>query len=341
MQAPAFWWRKPGFEAALLRPAAMIYASVADRRLRQQGERAGVPVVCIGNPTVGGAGKTPTAIAIAHLLHATGETPLLLTRGYGGRETGPVRVDPARHDAPAVGDEPLLLARHFTTIVSRDRRAGARMALTAGASVVVMDDGFQNPSLDKDVAILVVDARRGIGNGCVLPAGPLRASLMEQLHRAHALLVIGSGDGAGEIASAARAAGLRIFSARLEPDEAACEALRQSPVLAFAGIGDPEKFFTTLAQAGIQTPVRRSFADHNRYTAVEAADLLGGAQRRGLTLLTTEKDFARMAGDDALSELRARARVLPVTLVCENPSALQDFVLERIRQARANRSHAA
>ena len=174
----------------------------------QPGERVGIPVICVGNPTVGGAGKTPTAIAIARMLIAAGERPMFLSRGYGGRLAGPVTVE-AGHTAVQVGDEPLLLARVAPTIVAEDRVAGARLAKEQGASVIVMDDGFQNPSLDKDLSILVVDAR-GIGNGCVLPAGPLRAPLEPQLDRASALLFVG--DGAPAIETAApRARGLPIF----------------------------------------------------------------------------------------------------------------------------------
>jgi len=179
MRAPRFWWDPPGILSTLLSPLAAIYGSVAARRLEQPGERVGIPVICIGNLTVGGAGKTPTALAIAHMLLAAGEKPMFLTRGYGGRLAGPVMVDPA-HTAVQVGDEPLLLARVAPAIVAQDRVAGARLAKDNGASVIVMDDGFQNPALTKDLSILVVDAR-GTGNGRVLPAGPLRAPLKTQL----------------------------------------------------------------------------------------------------------------------------------------------------------------
>src|SRR5262245_17091229 len=173
MREPPFWWRAAGIEALLLAPAAAVYGAVAVRRLARKGTRAAVPILCVGNPTVGGAGKTPLALAAARLLQAAGERPVFLSRGYGGRLAGPVEVDPDWHLASAVGDEPLLLGRVAPAIVARDRVAGATMAVAAGASVIVMDDGFQNPSLEKDVAILVVDAGRGIGNGKVVPAGPL------------------------------------------------------------------------------------------------------------------------------------------------------------------------
>ena len=182
------------------------------------GQHAGVPVICLGNLTVGGAGKTPAALAVAHLLHAAHERPFFLSRGYGGQLAGPVRVNPALHRAADVGDEPLLLARLAPTIVARDRVAGAKFAQFAGASVIVMDDGFQNASLAKDLAILVVDGRRGIGNGRIIPAGPLRAPLGLQLDRAQALIVVGPPDGAAAVIERARRHGVTIFHARLEPD---------------------------------------------------------------------------------------------------------------------------
>src|SRR4051812_5054707 len=190
MKAPRFWWDKPGAMAALLAPIASLYGAVAARRLSEAGARAGTPVICVGNLTVGGAGKTPAAMAIARLLIEAGEQPYFLTRGYGGRLAGPVVVETG-HSAVQVGDEPLLLARVAPTIVAANRVAGAKLAREKGASVVVMDDGFQNPSLVKDLSILMIDGGRGIGNGRVLPAGPLRVPLEPQLDRADAILFVG------------------------------------------------------------------------------------------------------------------------------------------------------
>ncbi len=191
MREPAFWWREAGLSAALLAPAAAVYGAVAAHRMGKPGRRPGAPVICIGNPTVGGAGKTPLAMAVAGMLRAAGEQPVLLSRGYGGQSAGPLRVDPTVHDAAVVGDEPLLLARVAPAIVARDRVQGAQAAKAAGASLIVMDDGFQNPSLHKDFSVLAVDGRRGLGNGRVLPAGPMRAPLEPQLRLAHALVIIG------------------------------------------------------------------------------------------------------------------------------------------------------
>src|SRR5215212_7721809 len=238
MRAPAFWWGNPGIAAALLSPIGVVYGAVAARRLAQPGARAGVPVICVGNPTVGGAGKTPTAIAIARMLISAGEKPMFLTRGYGGSLAGPVMVQ-AEHSGREVGDEPLLLARVSPTIVARDRAAGARHAEAAGASVIVMDDGFQNRSLAKDLSILVIDGTRGIGNARVLPAGPLRAPLGPQLDRADALLIVGEITGAAPLVDAARGRRLPLFHGKLEADRETVASVAGTKVLAFAGIGDP------------------------------------------------------------------------------------------------------
>jgi len=324
MREPAFWWREPGLAANLLAPLAALYGAITARRMRRPGRRARAKVVCIGNLTVGGAGKTPTAIATALLLRDAGAHPAFLTRGYGGRLTGPVVVAPT-HTAADVGDEPLLLARVAPTVVAHDRVAGAAAAVEAGADTIVMDDGFQNPSLDKDLSVLVVDGRRGIGNGKVVPAGPLRAPLDAQLARAHALLVIGDA-GWSARGAAARAGEASLLTGRLVADAAAVAALAGARVLAFAGIADSEKFFTTVRDAGIAIEATRRFADHHRFSATEAKDLLVTAGRSRLTLLTTEKDLARMTGDPTLTEIAAQCKTLPVTLELDQASALRDLL---------------
>lgn len=325
MNAPGFWWEKSGAAAALLSPLAALYGSIAERRLTQSGERVGIPVICIGNPTVGGAGKTPTAIAVARLLIAAGEHPAFLTRGYGGSLAGPVAVETS-HTAAEVGDEPLLLARIAPTIVSRDRVAGARLAKESGANVIVMDDGFQNPSLEKDLSVLVIDGARGIGNGKVIPAGPLRAPLGPQLARAHAILIV------GDVTGAMPTTDSPTLHARLEPDSVALASLKGCRVLAFAGIGNPPKFFATLAAAGINVQIQRGFADHHRYRADEAAALIAEAERHDLTLTTTEKDLARLKGDPGLAALAARARALPVELMVSEADDFRRLVLGALRR---------
>jgi len=326
MREPAFWWRKPGMAAHLLTPLAALYGTVAARRMRRSGESAQVPVVCIGNPTVGGAGKTPTALAVARALRDVGAKPVFLTRGYGGRLAGPVLVAPT-HGAADVGDEPLMLARVAPTVVARDRVAGAAAAIEAGADAIVMDDGFQNPSLHKDLSILVLDGRRGIGNGRVIPAGPLRAPLAAQLPRAQALLVIGeTSPSARAVIEVARHSVSLALTGRLVPDAAAVAALAGARVLAFAGIADTDKFFATLREAGIAVAATRRFADHHRFSAAEAAALIAEAEQSLLTLVTTEKDRARMVGDPALAALAARAKALPVTLALDKADALRDLL---------------
>lgn len=327
MREPSFWWREGGLAAALLAPFAAIYGAVAARRMRGPGRAIGLPVVCVGNLTVGGAGKTPASLAIGRLLIHAGQRVFFLSRGYGGTFPGPIRVDPARHGAAEVGDEPLLLAKLAPTIVARDRAAGAEMARAAGATVIVMDDGFQNPSLRKDFAIVVVDGRRGIGNGRVIPAGPLRAPLAAQLDQAHALLIVGAPSRAATAAMAgATARNIPVFHGRLEPDTDAVAGLRGCRVLAFAGIGDPEKFFATVAEAGIAAPITQGFPDHHRYSRAEAEALLARATRDGLIPLTTEKDIARMTGDENAAALARAARALPVTLRIEEVDTMRQLL---------------
>jgi tetraacyldisaccharide 4'-kinase len=330
MRAPSFWW-KPG-AGRLLSPVAGLYGAAAWLRLQASGRGAGIPVVCLGNPTVGGSGKTPAALAVARLLLAAHQRPVFLSRGYGGRLAGPLPVNPSVHGAADVGDEPLLLARLAPTIVARDRVAGAQAARFAGASVIVMDDGFQNPSLQKDLAVLVVDGRRGIGNGRIIPAGPLRAPLEVQIAHAHALMVVGSGDGAAAVVEIARRRGLALFHGRLEPDRQTLAALTGRKILAFAGIADPQKFFATLDAAGIAVAEKREFADHHRYTPAEVQTLLRQAQEQNLVLLTTEKDHVRLVGDPQLAELATRAAVLPVRLVVDEQEAFRQMVLKAVKR---------
>lgn len=334
MRAPAFYFRPPGLASFLLLPFALAYGAVASWRMRRPGASAGVPVICIGNPTLGGAGKTPTAIAVAQLLAAMGERPAFISRGYGGSDAGPVQVDANAHGAAQVGDEPLLLARHFLTFVARDRLAGARLAAASGASVLVLDDGFQNPSLTKDCSLLVIDSTVGVGNGDVFPAGPLRAPLAAQLALAQAIVRVGAGEASRTVESHASTVGLPVFAAKLTPDAQAAAMLRGTKVLAFAGIGRPEKFFASLRGLGADVVETRGFDDHHRFFASEARELLAAAKARELLLVTTEKDFARMQGDVALTELAARATTLPVRLEFENEEGMRRLLEQTLRQTR-------
>jgi tetraacyldisaccharide 4'-kinase len=332
MREPRFWWREPGMASALLSPLGALYGSTAAARMRRHGQRAAVPVICIGNFTLGGTGKTPTAIAVVELLKRAGRKPALLTRGYRGNQPGPLVVDLPRHTAADVGDEALLLAHAAPTIVSPDRVTGAQAAVAHGADVIVMDDGLQNPSLAKDLTIAVVDARRGIGNGNTFPAGPLRAPLDAQLQRCNAVLLVGDGGRAETVAMKAERRGLAVFHGALHPDQAAVTTLSARPVLAFAGIGDPDKFFATLRASGVEVKAARAFPDHHRFTAEEAGDLIMQAEHEGLRLATTAKDHARMLGDPALAALAERAYVLPVTMEVKESEAWGDLLLGALRR---------
>lgn len=315
MRAPRFWWRTPpSLTARLLSPLGWIYGGIARRRMEKPGERAPVPVICIGNLVTGGAGKTPAAIEVARLLVVAGKKPVFLTRGYGGRKQGPVAVDPAQHAAADVGDEPLLLARTAPCVVAKDRVSGARLAATLG-DVIVMDDGFQNPSLTKNLSFVVVNSESGIGNGLCLPAGPLRAPLEPQLRRADAVIVVGDGDAANWLAARKRPPVLR---ARLVPDTKAAGDLKGKRVLAFAGIGRPQKFAGTLKGLGADVVRLAGFPDHHAFTAIEARDLIEEARRGKLLLVTTEKDKARLGGA-ALKELRETAIAVPVRMAFDKP----------------------
>jgi tetraacyldisaccharide 4'-kinase len=329
MREPGFWWRKAGLAAGLLAPAATCYGAITARRMTRPGARASVPVLCVGNFTHGGAGKTPTAMWLAKLLQEAGARAFCLSRGYGGRLAGPKQVDAHADGAAQVGDEALLLACVAPTIVSRDRVMGAQAACAAGASVIVMDDGLQNAALAKDFTIAVVDARRGLGNARVFPAGPLRAPLAAQLAKTDVLLVIGNGEAGRDIGAKTV---LPVFRGKLVPDAAAIAKLRARQVLAFAGIGDPDKFFATATEAGIALAQRQAFPDHHRFSAEEAASLIMRAEHDGLALLTTEKDRARMAGDPALTALAAKAHVLPVALVVDETDELRRLVLAKLRR---------
>ncbi|WP_349369897.1 tetraacyldisaccharide 4'-kinase [Salinarimonas sp.] len=329
MRAPGFWSaQSPGWPARLLQPAAAIYGAIAARRMARDGARAALPVICIGNFTAGGAGKTPTALALAALLREIGERPAFLTRGHGGRARTPLLVDPAVHDHRAVGDEPLLLARAGPTIVSPDRPAGAALAATTGASLVLMDDGLQNPSLKKDLALAVVDGETGAGNGLCLPAGPLRAPLSAQWPRVDGLVLMGRGAAGARLAAEAQARGLPVFRARLAPDPAVSERLDGARVLAFAGIGRPEKFFRTLEDCGATVVERVALADHHVYRPGEAQALLAHARAKGLLAVTTEKDAARLP---ALEGLLA----LPVTARLEDPAGLRALLAAALARRRA------
>jgi tetraacyldisaccharide 4'-kinase len=318
----------------LLSPLAAVYGAVAGRRLQRNGFDAGIPVFCVGNYHVGGAGKTPTVLALVKLLRDLGETPVVLSRGYGGRLRGPVMADPVRHVATDVGDEPLMLARTVPVAVARERIDGLALAKSQGATVIVMDDGFQNPAIAKDASLIVIDSHRGLGNACVFPAGPLRAPLPPQIHRTDALIVIGEGHAADAVAATVATQDKPVLTAQLRADDATVSSLRGRRVLAFAGIGDPDRFFRTLRAHGVEVVSARAFADHHPFTQGEIEPLVAEAKRNALTVVTTEKDFVRLGVGGKLPPWAQGIVPFPVKLEFDSALKLRRFVADRLFRAR-------
>jgi tetraacyldisaccharide 4'-kinase len=317
-----------------LMPLGAIYGVIASHRLQRDGFDAGIPVLCVGNYHVGGAGKTPTVLALAKLLGELGETPVVLSRGYGGQLRGPVMVDLDRHAAADVGDEPLMMARTVPVVVARDRINGVALARSQGASVILMDDGFQNPAIAKDASLIVIDGTRGLGNARVFPAGPLRAPLPPQLARTDALIIIGGGSAADAVAAAVAARGKPVLPAHLRADDASVASLRGKRVLAFAGIGDPTRFFRTLRANGIEVVKERAFADHHPFSENQIETLTKEAGRDALTLVTTEKDLARLRGRDGLPYWAREIVPFAVTLEFDGAVQLRKFVADQLFSAR-------
>ena len=319
MRAPEFWDRKDRWSrlaVAALAPIGWIYsASVAWKARSAEPYRPDIPVVCVGNLTVGGTGKTPIAIAIARALTARGRRPFFLSRGYGGKLHGPILVE-AEHRAGDVGDEPMLLAAAAPVVVSRDRGEGARLAMEYGADVIVMDDGHQNFTLAKDLSLVVIDAEQQFGNGFILPAGPLREFVNQGLARADAVVIVGDG------AMALTGYSGPILRAHLTHVDTPDLAGRR--VVGFAGIGRPEKFFRSLRAFGAEIAATRRYADHHIYTSSEIARLKATARAANALLVTTEKDYVRMTEVE-----REGIMVLPVRAAIDNAKVL-DLLLDRL-----------
>jgi tetraacyldisaccharide 4'-kinase len=323
MRAREFWDAPPGLAAGLLAPAGAAWNAAARlRRAVARPYRAVVPVLCVGNLVAGGSGKTPVVLSLAGVAATRGIALHVVTRGYGGRLAGPVRVDPARHDAVAVGDEPLLIAARAPCWVARDRAAGIAAAVEAGAAMIVLDDGFQNPTVTKDLSLLVVDADYGFGNGRVMPAGPLREPVAAGLARADGIVLLGDGPAPPQLREAARP----VLRAVLAP--VAGERFAGMRVVAFAGIGLPKKFFASLRRLGAVLLAEHAFADHHRFRESEIARLRREAERVAGHLVTTAKDWVRLP-----PALRHGVEVLEVEICWHDPAALAGLLARFVLSA--------
>jgi tetraacyldisaccharide 4'-kinase len=326
LEEPGWWYGgTPDVRARLLAPLGALYGWIAQSRYRRsEPYRARLPVICVGNFTAGGTGKTPLAIAIARLLLQRGVKPAFLTRGYGGSEPGPIWVpaEESRDAARRFGDEPLLLARVAPTLVARDRSAGARAIEKSGRGIdaIVMDDGLQNGALAKDLAIAVVDGGRGLGNGEVIPAGPLRAPFEFQLGLVDAIVVREpeeDGTAAASVHERMRRGFLGpVLAARVGPS-GDTSWLAGRPVVAFAGIANPERFFSLTERLGARVIERVSFPDHHAFSPADAERLFAIAREKACDLITTEKDHARLSGTDGMAVLAGATRTLPIQMVFE------------------------
>lgn len=337
LKPPSWWYREQGAMATALKPVSGLYGRIAEKKASQAAPYLSrLPVICVGNFTVGGSGKTPTAIAVAEILKIAGERPAFLTRGYGGKEEGPVRVTEDM-DATQVGDEPLLLAQHAPTIVAGDREKGAKLIETMDVTVIVMDDGFQNASIGKDLSLICVDAKTGIGNAMVLPSGPLRAPLEPQIRMADALIVVGEGTKANGLIDRFTDAGKLVLKAEIGfPQDT--RWLGVLPVIGFAGIAQPDRFFRTLREAGARLVDKKVFPDHHRFTDRQAQALLDEVEERNCMLVTTEKDWVRLPDDreTPAGELKFRSRPLPIEIRIGDEAALGDLMTATIARKRGD-----
>lgn len=323
-EAPPFWWENPSWQAWLLSPLSFIYGRAAAKRMSfSASSSVDVPVICVGNFITGGAGKTPTVEMLSRFVRAQGMRPGVLTRGYGGAITAPTIVKKDKHNAHDVGDEALLHASHAITVVSADRPSGAQLLAENGCQVILMDDGFQNPSLEKDFNLVVVDAKRGLGNGFSVPAGPVRVPFRNQLMRADAVLVIGEGKRGEYVIRRSAKAGKPVIGATVKPKN----TLPKKKYLAYAGIADTSKFSDTLEQLGTDVQEVEAFGDHHFYTNEECADLLERAKANETTLLTTSKDAARLSGMGKFQDkLLDASQVLKIELQVDDKNLIDHII---------------
>jgi tetraacyldisaccharide 4'-kinase len=332
-KAPDFWWNSSlAAEAIVLSPLGWIYGRITARRMLSKPKaKSRLPVICIGNFIVGGTGKTPFSIELANKLKDEKLKPGFLLRGYGGRRKKPLLVDAEVQEAGEVGDEALLLAQFAPTVIAADRVAGAQLAEKQDIDVLIMDDGFQNPALAKDLSLVLVDCAIGFGNGLCLPAGPLRAPAGKQILKADCLVLVGEGDAAERAVHLAGRRGLPILHAHLRPqpnDELAGEKL-----FAFAGIGRPQKFFSSLEDMGYEVKKSRAFSDHHRFSESDVRFLLTEAEADGLKLVTTAKDMARLktSAGELFHWIASSTVVLDVEMEIDDQDRLISLIREKLR----------
>jgi len=333
-EAPPFWWSRSDWRAWALWPVSAVYGAVASYLMRRAPRvQVAAPVLCVGNFTVGGEGKTPVAIALAKTAIAMGHCPGFLSRGHGGSHEGLHMVDADTDSARLVGDEPLLLARTAPTVVATDRAEGARRLIDEGCDLLIMDDGFQSAKLHMDFALMVVDARRGLGNGHVIPGGPLRAPLDRQMRYVDAVLTMGKGDGADYVIRRTSRAGRQLFAAGVQPVNGA--EFKGRRVLAFAGIGNPVKFYDTLRSVGAEIVGTRSYPDHHAFTDEELSELLEEAEAANLLPVTTDKDLVRISnGMPHADAYKGRIRSLSIEAVFEEVQTPTRIIQQALTRGR-------
>ncbi|EFL88574.1 tetraacyldisaccharide 4'-kinase [Ahrensia sp. R2A130] len=331
--APSWWYRPGGVAAWALSPFSAIFGHIGAMRMAAPPKAVSrLPVLCVGNFVAGGAGKTPTAIAIAKQVRAMGLRPGFLSRGYGSNAKGAVLVDVKVHNSRDVGDEPMILALYATTVVCADRVAGAALLQSCDVDFIIMDDGFQNPTLRKDMNVVVVDGGRGVGNGFPMPSGPLRATLAKQMTMADRILLIGSGAASGDVVRRAARMAKPIMQADIAVRQG--ERFDGSKVMAFCGLADPEKFFATLKALGADVVEEQAFGDHHAYSAGECRELMSRASELGMPLVTTQKDEVRLVrAGEAQAELRKAIDVLVIDLLFETERTVTSLIEDTRKRA--------
>lgn len=333
-EAPPFWWQKNSWQGYALSPVSYVYGRIAAKRMDMAASSSvNVPVICVGNFIVGGAGKTPTVHMLAKYARRQGFKVGILSRGHGGAITTPTVVNLDKHNAHDVGDEALLHAENSTTVIATNRVAGAQLLVKQDCTIVIMDDGFQNPALHKDFNLVVIDAKRGLGNGFSMPGGPMRVPFKHQLLHTDAVFITGKGNASDTAIRKAARAGKPIF--HCETEVLGRTKYKHDKAFAFAGIADPTKFFDTLEGIGVEIKTKQMFGDHHVFTEEECADLIDRSKEQNLKLFTTQKDAARLKGmGEAQEKVLELCEIIKISLQPEDPAMLKrifDITLKRFK----------